>query len=331
MTHGLTRRRFIAVAGAAAGLATAGPGRAAEAPAARRWRGVALGAPAEITLYHPDAAVADRLIRLCRNEIARLERVFSLYRADSALSALNRDGALPDPPLDLVRLMGDSLAFAELTRGAFDPTVQPLWRLYADHFAQPDADPAGPSDAAIAAARVLVDHRQVALDSRRIAFARPGMAVTLNGIAQGYITDRVADLLRDNGIARVMIDLGEIRALGRRPDGRPWRVGIANPLERNRTTETLDIVDRAVASSSPYGTRFEPTGAYHHLFDPATGRPHSPYRQVTVTAPRATVADALSTACAIMPPARTEETLTGIDQVELLLTLADGRRIRKPA
>ena len=80
----------------------------------------------------------------------------------------------------------------------------------------------------------------------RVAFRRPGMAVTLNGIAQGYITDRVADLLAQNGLEHVLVDLDELRALGPRADGTPWPVGIEDPMRPGRTVKTVELADRAM-------------------------------------------------------------------------------------
>src|SRR5689334_13706460 len=121
----LSRRRFITITAAAAGLPLLPLHFSAASPASseevlRTWRGVALGADAALQLHHPDPAAADRLIERCRAEVARLERVFSLYRADSALSRLNEAGILTDPPLDLVRLLGEAERFSRATEGAFD-------------------------------------------------------------------------------------------------------------------------------------------------------------------------------------------------------------------
>ncbi len=291
----LSRRRVLSVTGAAAGMALM-PGATAAAPR-WTWRGTALGARAEITLVHPSEAEARRLIRLAVDEIERLENVFSLYRNASELARLNRDGVIDAPSPDLRALLSTARHFGELTAGAFDVTVQPLWQLYARHFSQPDADPRGPSETAIAVTLARVDHRAIELTPARIRFARPGMAITLNGIAQGYITDRVVELLRARGIDRTLVDLGEIRALGRRPDGRAWRVAIDGREPRR----VVDLIDRAIATSSPSGTVFDPAARVHHLFDPATGRPSAAARQVSVIAASAATADALSTAFAIMP------------------------------
>ena len=296
-----SRRRFLGISAAAAGLAllpfAPGAGRA-EAPALRVWRGSALGADACIQLHHPEA---ERLIGLCLEEIQRLEAVFSLYRPDSALSRLNRAGELADPPFDLVRLLSESAGFSALTDGAFDPTVQPLWTLYAGHFAIPGADPEGPPEGAVREALARVGWRGVVVEADRIAFARPGMALTLNGIAQGYITDRVIELLRRHGVERVLADLGETRALGRHPDGTPWRVGLEDPGRRGTTSRTLYLEDRALSTSGGYGTLFEPSGRFNHLFDPTSGRCAERWPAVSVVAASATVADALSTAFCFMP------------------------------
>ncbi|MCG8505265.1 MAG: FAD:protein FMN transferase [Sphingomonadales bacterium] len=284
-----SRRRLLQITAAVGCAALAGVGPVRSRPVT--WYGRALGADARIALHYPDEAAAGRLIDAALDEVTRLERIFSLYRPDSALARLNRQGALDAPPPELVQLMAEATRFSRLTDGAFDITVQPLWALYADHFAAPDADPAGPSEEAIAGALAKVDYRAVEIDSTRIAFAGPGMAVTLNGIAQGFITDRVSDLLKDAGLTHVLVNLGEIRALGPKPDGAPWRVGLPDG-------RTLGIERRAVATSAGSGTVFDSQGRHHHIFDPTRGHSAGGFAHVTVAAPTATEADALSTGLA---------------------------------
>ncbi|WP_448191457.1 FAD:protein FMN transferase [Azospirillum sp. sgz301742] len=319
----LTRRRFLTVTAAAAGFAAVPQARAAASPV--EWRGTALGAEALLRLHHPDTALAWRLIADCLAEVERLEGIFSLYRPDSALSRLNRDGALEAPPLDLVILLTEAKRYGELTRGAFDVTVQPLWDLHARHFAAPNADPDGPPEAAVAAVRALVDHHRINVAPDRVAFDRPGMAVTLNGIAQGYITDRIAERLRSAGLEHVLVHLGETRALGPAEDGRPWRVGIADPAAPKRALfRSIDLVDGAIATSGGYGTRF--SAHCHHLFDPATGRSANHVEAVTVMAPTATAADALSTALAVLRPSEAPALLAVSGGARALLLARDGVR-----
>ena len=322
MTPTPTRRRFIAIAAAAAGLPLVATGARAETAHLHRWTGIALGAAAEIVLHDTDTARAHGLIARCVAEIDRLEDVFSLYRTESAVSRLNREGRLAAPPLELVALLAEARVFSERTEGAFDATVQPLWRLYAAHFARPGADPRGPAAADLARTQALVDYRAVEIEPSTVRFARPGMAVTLNGIAQGYITDRVAVLLQDAGMGDVLLDIGEVRALGRHPAGRPWRVGLRHAAEPETVARTLALADRAVATSADIASPFDASGRHHHLFDPATGRPAPTTGQVSVIAPRATVADALSTALAVSPPTRAATYAARFPEIEVVTDAA---------
>jgi thiamine biosynthesis lipoprotein len=324
MTRGISRRRFIHISGAAAGLALAGPAASADAaPDLMVWRGTMLGAVATMKIHHPDRREAERLVSAACTEARRLERLFSLYLEDSALVQLNRSGILVDPAAAFVELLAASLRYAEMTGGKFDPTVQPLWELYAGHFAKPDADPAGPATAAIEAARARVGHRRVSVSRDRIVLTR-GTSLTLNGIAQGYITDKVVDLLRAEGIGHTLVDMGESRAIGARPDGRPWQVGIADAEMPGRTRTVVPIVDRAVSTSGSYGFTFDAEGRFNHLFDPSTGACGHLYRSVTTIGLTATAADALSTAFSLIDRTRIPELLprTGIERV--VLVDADG-------
>lgn len=283
----LTRRRALGLVAAAAGLPLVLRATRATAEVVT-WHGRALGAPATLILHHPDRPAAERLVAGCVAELDRLEGIFSLYRPDSALSQLNRTGALAAPPPELVAILADAREFHALTDGAFDPTIQPLWRLYADHF-QRGGGEEGPVPAAIAAARARVGLDAVRASPDRVVFGRPGMALTLNGIAQGWITDRVTDRLRAAGVTSTLVDMGEIRGLGG-----PWQVGI------DGTDAVVPLKDRAIATSSPRGFAFDPAGRYTHIIDPRTGATPSRHARITVTAPTAAAADALSTGAALM-------------------------------
>ena len=325
----LSRRRALTiVAGTAAALMT---GRVAPAaPAFHVWEGTALGAPARLILVGAAEHASKAAVRACLDEVERLDREFSLYRPDSALSRLNANGVLDRPSLDLFRLLRLSATVGEQTGGAFDVTVQPLWQAYADHFtAHPDAC-SGPPPAAIAEACSRVGCRRLSVRSERIALA-PGMALTLNGIAQGYITDRVADLLRARGYTNVLVEMGEIRALGPAPAEPPWSIALAAPLSAAAEPLSLPLRDGAIASSAGAATAFDPAASFHHLFVPDTGRSADAFAAVTVVAPRATLADALSTALYVAPPSRIPAIVGRYPGVLALLTLHSGQRLRIPA
>nr|WP_018237692.1 FAD:protein FMN transferase [Ensifer sp. BR816] len=297
----MKRRRVICIIAAAAGLPLFGFGGGAEAAASPiTWTGQALGAPGKLILSLEDRTEAARLIDRVVAEVSRLERVFSLYRPDSALSELNRTGAIAAPPADLVRLLEASRDAWEATNGAFDPTVQPLWTLYARHFSAADADPAAPPKVEMMRALSLVGLDKLKFNRDRVVFTRPGMALTLNGIAQGYITDRIVDLLKDAGVANSLVSMGETRAIGTQPDGRPWGVGLATNEDAGTPDSILRLVNRAVATSSQDGFHFGESDRFGHILDPLSGGTPRLHRRVSVVAPNATTADAYSTAFSLM-------------------------------
>jgi FAD:protein FMN transferase len=327
----LTRRRMIAIVATAAGSAFLTGGRTVQAGDPVRWHGSALGAQVSIEIYHPDRAEALRLVDRCVLDVRRLEQQFSLYRTDSDICALNRTGILVSPDADMVALLEASLLFADLTDGAFDPTVQPLWQLHSDHFSSDRPEPEGPSRQKLAETLVKVGRGGLLVSADRVALVKRGAAITLNGIAQGYATDRVVERLRGAGLSATLVNIGEIRAIGARPDGAPWRIGLADPDRPGVLTETVDLVDRAVATSAGAGFRFDPEGRFTHLFDPATGRSSSLYRTVSVMAPTATEADALSTAFSLMPLSRIEGILAIRPNLQARIVEADGTLIVRGA
>jgi len=324
MTGIISRRRFVRISAAAAGLSLLPSRGPAHAGAARvTWRGTMLGAIATMEIHHEDRTEAERLISAACAEARRLERLFSLYLPDSALVELNRTGVLVDPAAEMVELLSRSQRYAELTGGLFDPTVQPLWQLYSGHFSQEHPDPAGPAPAAIEAALARVGYSRLTIGRDRIVMPH-GAAVTLNGIAQGYVTDKVVDLLRSEGIDHSLVDMGETRAIGSRPEGHPWNIGIADPDVAGRTEAVLPIIDRAVSTSGAYGLRFDPDGRFNHLFDPRTGGCASLYRSVTTVSRNATAADALSTAFSFMSADRISSLLARVDIERVHLIDAAG-------
>lgn len=327
-----SRRRFIGICAAASGLSIV-PGvlrsaLAMPSPALEpvSWSGVALGADAQLRIYHADPVQAQKLIDMSLAEVNRLEKIFSLYREDSALSILNRQGYLDHPPADLLRLLAESQHFSQLTGGSFDPTVQPLWKVYAGHFSQPDADQHGPGKAAVQQALALVDYRAVEIDPAQIRFSMAGMAMTLNGIAQGYITDRIVTLLRNAGLGRALVDMGEIRGLDQQNSGMPWRVGLADPAQAEQIFETLEIRNQALATSGGYGMHMDTAGRFTHIFDPKTGLSQPRYRSVSVMAENATIADALSTALSNMDLADAKHVIE-TRNIKAWFVLPDGSRV----
>jgi len=324
----MTRRRMIGISAAAAGMALLPFGSRAAVPEAVTWQGEAMGAQASLTIHHPDRSTAEKLAAMVVTEMRRLERIFSLYRDDSDLVLLNRQRFLVAPPKELVEILLLSREAGARTGGAFDPTVQPLWDAYRRHFSMPGASEAGPSAKIVRECLARVGLDRIACSSDRIELPVPGSALTLNGIAQGYITDKVVDLLRAGGIERSMVDMGESRAIGSAPGGRPWRVGISDPQDGARILKVLDVEDRAVATSSPFGFRFDAEGQFSHIIDPRSGATPQRHAGVTVVAGQAALADALSTAFNLMDAAEIAAVLDGMAGAEAHILSHDGKWAR---
>lgn len=300
MTHlTTTRRRFIHIMAASSAALATGSVLAGPSVEPVNWQGIALGADAQMQLLHPDRAHAEKLVQLAVAEVHRLEALFSLHRDDSMLVRLNREGRLQNAPADMLRLLSEALYFSQLTDGHFDPSVQPLWNAYAAQLRKGQALPPPPEQLQQVLQQVGWQH--IDMRDQSIALKRQGMALTLNGIAQGYITDRVTELLHAQGLEHALIDLGETRAMGQ-PQHRPaWLAGVADPQQRHKLLETIELNDgQALATSGGYGTPLSADGLHTHLFDPHSGAATPRWRSVSVRASNATMADALSTAFSLM-------------------------------
>ena len=272
-------------AGSARGATPLADGLTWHEAAERTW-----GHTAWLRVAHADDEVALRALAAGRAALRRVERSMSLFMPDSALVELNRHGVLDSPPAELVAMLAAALGMARASGGAFDPTVQPLWRM------RYEASLAGREPAAreLEAARSRIDWRDVELDARRIRLARKGMALTLNGIAQGFAADLVRAAFVRHGVLRAWIDTGEWWPVGE-GDGRgPWVLGVADPGAPATLLARLRADGRAIACSTERELAFTPDGRQHHILDPRTGGSPPALAAVVVLAPSATWADALS-------------------------------------
>ncbi len=322
-----SRRGFLKIVAAAAVVPALAGGVRALAPRGRlyQWQLEVMGASSELALWHEDLVVANRTIGQVRSEVIRLESIFSLYRDDSELSRLNRDGFLDDPSVELRDLLGAGRQFSELSGGAFDISVQPLWELYAAHFWSRNGDSADIDTAARRVAERLVDYRLIDVGRRRITLGRPGMGVTLNSLGQGFVADRIADMLSGQGFTHVYADLGEIRLLGDDPDGRPWRLGLRDPKDQAHVGRTLELEDIGLAVSGGYGTSFEETGRYNHIFDPRTGLSADKMTAIAVTAPSAMIANGLATSIYVAGSEHSAKILAAYPGARAVITTADDK------
>jgi thiamine biosynthesis lipoprotein len=317
----VNRRRFIALTVGAAGSLGVASRLFPTSLKRVEQKSFALGAEVSLTAYHEDQATAQSAVNAALKALDAIEDLLSLYRPQSEISRLNNDGLLKQPHKDLLAVAGTALAWARRTDGAFDPTVQPLWALYARGTV--------PSSAEIESARRLVSWRRVHSDATQIRLGQ-GQQITLNGIAQGFAADRVGEVLRSYGIRHALVNTGEFGALGRRSDGKPWQVGIQHPRVREAYAALAALSDRFLSTSGDYETKFSEDFSSNHIFDPATGRSPTELASVTVVAPTGIEADALSTAIFVLGPARGLELAASRSSVDALLVLKSGGVLMTP-
>lgn len=312
-----TRRRFLRIMAAAPVFATA----ASAASDRSEWRGSALGA--EISIVFDGAGRISRQAAIERivAEIERQEAIFSLQAARSELSRLNASGRLDCPSPDLLHVLSVSREIHKATNRRFDPTVQSLWRFYVEWYGA-DRTRSRPPDIALARYGERVGFDRVHFGPNGVEMPRD-FALTLNGIAQGHITDRGVAILKDLGFTRVLADLGEIGAIGPRVTGDPWR--IARP-----DGATIRLQDAALSTSAGSGTRLADNGD-HHIFDPISLRPARIWKWVSVVHPSATFADGLSTGLYCLSPDECVRVLEVFPDARLWGQMADGLTAELPA
>jgi FAD:protein FMN transferase len=286
-------------------LALSGSGLGAAASAAALYRdqpsyrraGVAFDTGVALTIVGLDERDANLALDTGFAEIRRLEQVASLTRPGSDICRLNANGRLANPNRALLDMLAVADQVHRATEGAFDVTLQPLWILY-DAYAKRGE---WPSDEQSAPARALIRQADVAFNRDEIAFARPGMAITLNSLTHGYAADRVARVLTERGVQHAFVDTGEMETLGQGAGGGPWKAGIQHPRQRDRLLGHLPI-SGCIATAGDYQYYWSEDYSRNHILDPLNGASPASFASVSVIARSAVLADALSTAVSVVGP-----------------------------
>ncbi len=307
----MRRRTFLAASLGSAVVALEGC-----QPDATLFTGAALafGTTISMSVVHADAAVAEAAIHDALAAAAGVDRLMSIYHPASQVFQLNRDGVLEGAHPDLLTVLAQARALSASTGGAFDITVQPLWqafRLATDHGALP-------TPAQRLAARSRVRWRDVRVDGQRVELARPGMTITLNGLAQGFAADLAMAAVRAYGVNDALLDTGEFSARGAGVLARPWILGVPDPRDAAALAARLRVAGRCVATSGDYASTFTPDFLHHHIFDPATGDSPPELASVTVVAPTAMLADGLATAFMVTGARKAHALAAALEGVDLM-------------
>lgn len=290
----------------------------------RRYSGAALafGTTIAVTVLHGNARQAELAIAEALRAAQQVDRLMSIYSPDSQVFQLNRDGFLARPDARLLHVLAQARRLSQLSEGAFDVTVQPLWRAFhaaAERSALPTPRQSG-------RALALVGWRDLRIGAGRVAFLRPGMALTLNGLAQGYAADLALAALRARGIEHGLLDTGEFIARGAGSAGRPWTLGVQDPRAPHALAAVLPLRGGAMATSGDYASTFTADFVHHHIFEPARGDSPPELASVTVLAPNGLLADGLSTAFMAMGARRARALAARLPEVELMTIDKNGAR-----
>lgn len=269
-------------------------------------QGKTMGTTYSVRTAGPAPLSSSRLQQLVEARLEAVNASMSTWDAQSELSRINAAPAGTPLPLgeDLRTVLAAALALSRATDGAFDPTVGPLVNLWGFG---PTESHGPPSDAEIAAARARSSYRYARLEDGTLTKARDGLYIDLSAIAKGFGVDAVARVLEAQGFTDYVVEIGgDLVVRGRNPQGRPWGIGIEEPLQGAPQGELLEAVVRvergALATSGSY-RRYRRTqeGLRHHIIDPRTGRPTQPgLVAVTVYAPDCMTADGIATALMVL-------------------------------
>lgn len=278
-----------------------------------------MGTLVEILVYARGEDAANAVNRAF-SRMAEVEKATSCRIPGNDVESV-REGAGALFSGDAARILQTALSTAIASSGAFDPTLGELvdlWGIGTDR-------PRVPGEAGIRDALGRSGYHRIPESGR----FPPGEIVWLDlgGVAKGYAVDEAVRVLKDSGVGAGIVDAGgDLRTFGVKPGSSPWRVGVQDPDESQELAGILEAGEISIATSGDYQRYFEVEGVrYHHILDPATGRPaRSGLKSVTVLAPDCALADALATAAFVMGPERGLDLLEKRDGVEGILISEDG-------
>ena len=260
---------------------------------------MAMGTFVNMTVVHSSRDEAENALGLAFTEVDRLVTLLTRYGNQSPICELNAESCLEQPAPEIREVIGRSLYFHRDTNGAFDITVAPLVDLFQERFAAGKRPTEGDIDTLLE----LIGSERLRFANGSILLPEKGMGITLDGVVPGFIADRAAKVLADQGIVDHLVDAGgEIRVGGSPAKGKAWTVAIQDPSKNKEFPNVFHLQQGAVATSGNYEVYYDREKVFHHIVNGKTG--HSPQQSasVTVMAPTAMDADILSTAVFVMEP-----------------------------
>lgn len=256
-----------------------------------------LASPFELTVVAKDTVEANVYIDMAINEVKRIENLISDWITTTPVSEINRNAGIKPVivPEELILLLERANKISSLTDGAFDisyASMDKIWKFDGSMREMPTAEAIKKSVERIGYKKIIIDKGK-----KNVFLKEKGMKLGLGGIGQGYIADKVKELLYANGCKAGLVNVsGDIYAWGKQANGEQWKVGIVNPVNKSKIFAFFPLEDSAVETSGSYEKYVTFNGKrYSHIIDPRTGYPATGVVSVSVFAKTTEVADALAT------------------------------------
>ena len=261
---------------------------------------------AEIQMFAMDTFIdlkaqgenGEKALLEAEKEINRLEKLFSPTIEQSEIFAINQYAAKQTVTVskDTFDLIEKAKEYCNITEGAFDITIAPVVKAWGFT----EEVKRVPSDEEIQQKLQLVDNNKLHIDKQNstVYLENENITIDLGGIAKGYASNKVNEILKKNGVSSAVISLGgNVSVTGKRPDGTKWRIAVQDPMNSEGYVGILNVEDTSVITSGVYQRFFEQNGKkYHHIIDTKTGKPtQNGLLSVTIVCDNGAMADALST------------------------------------
>ena len=285
-----------------------------------------MGSRFDITVVANNTEEADAFIAMAKAEIIRIEQLISSWNPNSETSKINKNAGVSPVSVsdELYDLIQRSLFISKITQGAFDITyaaMDTIWKFDGTMLKLPSSEK-------IEQAIFNVGYEQVVMnpEKKTIYLPQKGMKIGFGAVGKGYAADAAKRMLKKNGVLGGIINAsGDMNTWGSQPDGKPWRIAITNPLNKNKVFSWFELSDNAVVTSGNYekfilleGKRFS------HIIDPRTGYPSTGIISCSVFAPSAEMADALATAVFVLGTENGLNLINQLPNIECVLILENG-------
>jgi FAD:protein FMN transferase len=276
-----------------------------------------MGTLVEIAIQEPNNDLAQKAINKSFNEISRLEKIMSTYLPNSELSKLNSlagEGVNVPVTTDLLKVIQRGVYWGKLSNGAIDISIGPatkLWEFNSEVPSPPNMDK-------LKKVSKLINYKNIIIEENLISFKKTGMSLNLGSIAKGYAVDQAIKTLKKMGIKSGFVNAGgDLMAFGLKSKTEGWHIGLQHPRKPEKIIASLDIKDKAVATSGDYQRYFiKDNVRYHHILNPKNGWPANQAISATVISNNVMDSDALSTALFILGEKKGLALINSIEGIE---------------